>query len=436
MEPDSFFLALGAALATAALAAASAAEVGLERASRVRLQALAAQGDHRAARLAGTAERPRPIDDLLAPLVFARSALAATVVTLAALAGHAASPEDIVWGALAGLAAAVAAQTAAAPFAAARPEGTALRLSFLAAAARWAFGLPARLLALPARLALGRAVPGPSDREDLIALVEREEATGGVEEDERRMIRGVIALEEKTAREIMVPRIDIVAVDIEASVRDVAQLIVERGFSRIPVYRGSIDEIVGIAYAKDLLRALTNGGEPRLEELLREPYFVPESKRLDELLAELRRLRVHMAIVVDEYGGTAGLVTIEDLIEEIVGEIEDEYDVARSVMEVVSEDEVVLDAGVPTDVLEELFGYRVESEEFDTLAGLVLHELGRVPRVGDEVSVGPLVMRVELMSGRRVRRVRVRRPRARDEGSPDGPRAGLPPRAAELGDRL
>jgi putative hemolysin len=436
VEPDSFFLALGAALATAALAAASAAEVGLQRASRVRLQALAAQGDRRAARLVGTAERPRPLDELLAPLVFARSGLGATVVTLAALAGYAASPHGVVWGAVAGLAAAVAAQTAAAALAAPRPEVAALRLSFLPAAARRAFGLPAMVLALPARLTAGRPAPSASDREDLIALMEREEAAGGVEEEERRMIRGIIALEEKTAREIMVPRIDIVAADIEASVRDVAQLIVERGFSRIPVYRGSIDEIVGIAYAKDLLRALTNGGEPRLEDLLRQPYFVPESKRLDELLAELRRLRVHMAIVVDEYGGTAGLVTIEDLIEEIVGEIEDEYDVARSVMEVVSEDEVVLDAGVPTDVLEELFGFRVESEEFDTLAGLVLHELGRVPRVGDEVSVGPLVIRVEMMSGRRVRRVRVRRVEARDERLPDESRTVLPPRAAELTDRL
>lgn len=435
MEPDSLAFALGAALAAAALAAASAGEVAFQRASRVRLQALAAQGDPRAARIAGTPEEPRPVEALVTPLVFARSAFGASVVTLAALAGRAAGADGVAWGSAAGLAAAVAVQTAVASLAAARPEALALQLNRFALAMRWAFGLPAAVLALPGRLA-GGGEAHPTEREDLIALMEREEAAGGVEEEERRMIRGVIALEEKTVREIMVPRIDIVAADVDASIRDVAQLIVERGFSRIPVYRGSIDDIVGIAYAKDLLRALTNGGEPRLADLLREPYFVPESKRLDELLSELRRMRVHMAIVVDEYGGTAGLVTIEDLIEEIVGEIEDEYDVARSVMEVVSEDEVVLDAGVPTDVLEELFDYHVESEEFDTLAGLVLHELGRVPRPGDEVRVGPLTVRVEAMSGRRVRRVRVLRSAADAEHRDERPAEDFPTRAAELGDRL
>lgn len=436
MEIDSVLVALGAGLAAVVLAAVSAVELAAERAGRVRLQSLASQGDHRAARLTGTAERPRQVEALLQTLVFARAALGAVVVVLSAVAGASVSREGLVWGSLVGVVAAVAAQTAVTPIAVARPEATALRLSIVGLTARWVFSLPASLFALPGKLIAENAKPEVTDREGLLALVEREEASGGVEEDERRMIRGIIALEETTAREIMIPRIDIVAVDVTASVRDIAQLIVERGYSRIPVYRGSIDDIVGIAYAKDLLRALTNGREPPLEELLRQPYFVPESKRLDELLAELRRLRVHLAIVVDEYGGTAGLVTIEDLIEEIVGEIEDEYDVARSVMEVVSEDEVILDAGMPTDVLEELFGQRAESEEFDTLAGLVLHELGRVPRAGDEVEVGPLTLRVEAMSGRRIRSVRVRRTSSSDDQTLDRPVTGELPRAAGLGDPL
>jgi len=146
-----------------------------------------------------------------------------------------------------------------------------------------------------------------------------------------------------------------------------------------------------------------------LEKLLRKPFFIPESKRVDELLREFQAMRVHMAIVVDEYGGVAGIVTIEDLIEEIVGEIEDEYDVAAPTMELLSEDEVLLDASMPTDVLEELFDYAVEGDDFDTIGGFVIHELGRLPAVGDEVAVDGLRLRVLSMSGRRLRRLRIAR---------------------------
>jgi CBS domain containing-hemolysin-like protein len=161
-------------------------------------------------------------------------------------------------------------------------------------------------------------------------------------------------------------------------------------------------------YAKDLLRAVSNGGRDRkLSELVRQPVFIPESKPLDDLLAEMQTTHTHMAIVVDEYGGTAGLVTIEDLLEEIVGEIEDEYDISRPTFEVVSEDEVVLDAGVSTNILDDLFNVKVDSEDFDTVGGLVIHELGRLPSVGDEASVDGLKLRVISMSGRRLRRLRV-----------------------------
>ncbi|MEO9254577.1 MAG: hemolysin family protein, partial [Tepidiformaceae bacterium] len=231
-----------------------------------------------------------------------------------------------------------------------------------------------------------------------------------------RMIRGIIALEDKTAREIMIPRIDVAAVDVEDGIDEVASIVNERGFSRVPVYRENIDDIVGIIYAKDLLRAVTNGArERKLQDMLREPVFIPESKRLDNLLTEMQTTRSHMAIVVDEYGGTAGLVTIEDLLEEIVGEIEDEYDAIRPAMEIISDDEVVLDAGLGTDVLRDLFDYEVESEDFDTVGGLLIHQLGRLPSVGDEVKVNGLSLRVLSMSGRRVRRMRIAR---QHEGEP------------------
>jgi CBS domain containing-hemolysin-like protein len=292
-----------------------------------------------------------------------------------------------------------------------RPEYAALQLSGVVRAASIGFTVPAWLLGLPSRvIARSLRMVTPESATDLLSLVEREEAAGGVEEQERRMIRGIIALEDKTAREIMVPRIDVAAADVEDGVAEVAAIVNERGYSRVPVYRENIDDIVGIVYAKDLLRAVTNGAKERkLEDMLRAPVFIPESKKLDLLLTEMQTTRTHMAIVVDEYGGTAGLVTIEDLLEEIVGEIEDEYDIARPAMEVISPDEVVLDASTGTDVLRELFGYEVDSEDFDTVGGFLIHQLGRLPSVGDEVTVGGLSLRVLSMSGRRVRRLRVAR---------------------------
>ncbi len=405
-------LAAGAAIIplSLVLAVVAAAETALERASNVRIQALAVHGDPRAKRIASTVEQPR---EFLGPLTLVRAMAAASIVVLFALIGQWTLENDaglIGVGILGGLYVALL-QVSVGVIAARQPEYAALQLSQVATAVAKVFAIPAWVLSLPARfIARSIRVVKRDIGQDLLTLIENEEAQGGVEEDERRMIRGIIGLEDKTAREVMVPRIDIGAAEINDSIEDVAALINERGFSRVPVYRDNIDDIVGIVYAKDLLRAVSNGGRERqLSELLREPYFVPESKRLDELLAELRAKRVHLAIVVDEYGGTAGLVTIEDLLEEIVGEIEDEYDVARPTMEVISPDEVVLDAGVDTDVLRDLFGYEVDSEDFDTVGGFLIHQLGRLPSVGDEVRVDGLCLRVLSMSGRRVRRLRVER---------------------------
>jgi CBS domain containing-hemolysin-like protein len=402
-------------VATVILAAVAASETALERASDVRIRALAARGDLRARRIAGSVEQPR---EFLGPLTAARVISASLIVMVFAYLGaRAYSPFGgaIGLGLVGGLYVAFIEMTVGL-LAARQPEYAALRLSGIARITGFIFTVPAFLLGLPSRLvARSLRVVTPTFDTDILTLVEREEAAGGVEEQERRMIRGVIALEDKSAREIMVPRIDIVAADIEDSLDDAVRIINERGFSRVPVYRENIDDIMGILYAKDLLRAISNGGRTaRLADLVREPVFIPESKRLDQLLTEMRATRTHLAIVVDEYGGTAGLVTIEDLLEEIVGEIEDEYDIAKPTMEVISEDEVVLDAGVTTDVLRELFNYEVESEDFDTVGGFLIHELGRLPAVGDEVTVDGLNLRVLSMSGRRVRRLRVARMHAEE----------------------
>jgi putative hemolysin len=246
----------------------------------------------------------------------------------------------------------------------------------------------------------------PADAEDRLRhLVE---GNTDLEEGEREMIASVIELGEQPVREVMVPRIDIVAAPDNSTVRDVLDRIVESGHSRIPIFDGSIDNITGVIYAKDLLRFLRDGPQSApVKPLAREPSFVPETKKVDELLHEMQQRHVHLAVVVDEYGGTAGLITIEDLIEEIVGEIQDEYDVEEAMIEEVSPSEALFDARVSIRDVNDTLDLEIEDEDFDTLGGLLYHELGKVPNVGDEVRVDGAVVTVLTTTGRRVRKVRV-----------------------------
>jgi putative hemolysin len=247
----------------------------------------------------------------------------------------------------------------------------------------------------------------PADAEERLRhLVE---GNTDLEEDEREMIASVIELGEQPVREVMVPRIDIVAAPDRSTVRDVLDRIVESGHSRIPIYDGSIDNITGVIYAKDLLKFLRDGPqEAPVQPLAREPSYVPETKKVDELLHEMQQRRVHLAIVVDEYGGTAGLITIEDLIEEIVGEIQDEYDVAETPMiEEISPTEAVFDARVSIRDVNDTLHLDIQDEDFDTLGGLVYHQLGKVPNVGDEVRTDGCLVTVLSTNGRRVKKVRV-----------------------------
>lgn len=410
MPTDQLVALVVFAVTLALLAVFAAAETALERSNRARIQALAAKGDIRAARIADSAER---IVQTIDPLTFGRIVNAALVVL--ALAYFGAERWGSVGGILGlgavGVFVTVVVQMTVGLVVARQPEVSALQISRFIQFSNVILGVPSWVVALPARLVARTISAVTPEPDDILSLVEREEASGGVEEEERRMIRGVIGLEDKMAREIMVPRIDIAAADIEDGIEEVSTIVIERGFSRVPVYRETIDDIVGIVYAKDLLRAASdgNGRDRRVSELLRDPVFIPESKRLDQLLTEMRASRTHMAIVLDEYGGTAGLVTIEDLLEEIVGEIEDEYDTARAPVEMISEHEVVIDAGADTEALQELFGVDVESEEYETVGGLVIHELGRLPTVGDEICVEGLKLRVLSMAGRRIRRLRIER---------------------------
>jgi putative hemolysin len=236
------------------------------------------------------------------------------------------------------------------------------------------------------------------------------EGNADLEEDEREMITSVIELGEQPVREVMVPRMDIIAVTDSSSVRDVLDRIVESGHSRIPIYNGSIDNITGVVYAKDLLAFLRDGSQASaVQPLAREASYVPETKKIDELLHEMQQSRVHVSIVIDEYGGTAGLITIEDMIEEIVGEIRDEYDVEEAMIEEVSDHEALFDGRVSIRDVNDTLDLDIEDEDFDTLGGLLYHELGKVPSVGDEVRVDGAVVTVLSTTGRRVRQVRVTR---------------------------
>jgi putative hemolysin len=260
--------------------------------------------------------------------------------------------------------------------------------------------------------------------EELRLIVERGGEQGILEAEEEQMINAVIELGDRRLHEVMVPRIAIVALPASSSFDEVVDLIIEEGHSRLPVYETSVDEVVGILYAKDLLPFLKSNADsrPNLRSLLRTPVFVPESMTIDDLLHEFQRRKVHIAIVLDEYGGTAGLVTIEDLLEEIVGEIQDEYDVEEPLVEKLDDHSARVDGRSSVDDLLDLWDLKLQLEdedEYDTVGGLVYHRIGGIPQPGDEVHLDGLRLTVETTDGRRVGKVLVVRERDVNDQSAD-----------------
>jgi CBS domain containing-hemolysin-like protein len=239
---------------------------------------------------------------------------------------------------------------------------------------------------------------------ELRELVDLAEQRGVVEHDERDMIHSVFALGDTIAREVMVPRTDMVWVEDRKSASQALTLALRSGFSRLPVIGENVDDVLGVAYLKDLVRhTQTGAADTVVAEVMRPATYVPESKHVDELLREMQAARTHMAIVVDEYGGTAGLVTIEDILEEIVGEITDEYDVERPPVERLDADRVRVSARLPVEDLGELFGVEIDDTDVETVAGLLAQALGRVPIPGAVVTVGQLKLEAEGTTGRRNR---------------------------------
>lgn len=270
------------------------------------------------------------------------------------------------------------------------------------------------------RLPLLGALPQVGGRPQLVTeeeiktLVDAGEEGGAIEEEEKEMIFSIFQLGDTLAREVMVPRIDIIGFEAGMPLSEAARTLIATGHSRAPVFTGTIDNVIGLLYAKDVLAAWQAGAQDkRVREVMRPAIFVPEAKKVDDLLQEMQASRVQMVLVVDEYGGTAGLVTLEDIVEEIVGEIQDEYDLAEEMpYHELPDGSFRFNGGIDLDDVNELTGARLSKEAGETLGGLIYSLSGRVPAAGDVLETGGLRLKVEQVTGRRIRKVHATRSEA------------------------
>ncbi len=268
--------------------------------------------------------------------------------------------------------------------------------------------------------AIGRFLRGRKrvTEEEIQELMDAGEEEGLINEEENEMIRAIFALRDTVVREVMVPRTDMATLPVDAPIDEVLQAIISCGHSRIPVFEGTIDNVIGILYAKDLLKCWgQRESELVVRQLMRAPFFTPETKNLEELLQEFKKRRVHLAVVIDEYGGTSGLITIEDLLEQIVGDIQDEYDIEEEWLTEEADGTVTVDARLTIEELEGHFDVTVEREKFDTVGGLIFYLLGRIPRTGEEVACNGLLLTVLDADERRISKVRVSRRSVAEEAT-------------------
>ncbi len=286
-----------------------------------------------------------------------------------------------------------------------------------------------QILRWPTRFLIGLAnvlLPGRGLRsgpfvseEEILAMAEAGHEEGAIEEGEKELIHSIFEFGDTVVREVMTPAPDIVAVEAGALLDEVLDLVIKHGYSRIPVYKENMDDISGVVYAKDVMRELHARKNVRrsLTQLARKAYFVPESKRVAELLKDMQKEKVHLALVVDEYGAVAGLVTLEDLLEELVGEIVDEYDLEEPDVTPMGDGRYRVNARMPVDELNELLEMELPSEEWDTVGGLMMAVLGHLPSQGEEAEFGGLRLVAERVQGRRIAKVMVER---RDEPDEEG----------------
>ncbi|MGD2027603.1 MAG: hemolysin family protein [Anaerolineales bacterium] len=307
------------------------------------------------------------------------------------------------------------------------PENWSIRLTPVASFLIMVFS---PLLYLPLRLARNSESRNlvTITEDELIHLVDASQRAGEIEKDESEMIHSVFEFGDTLAKEIMVPRVDMLALEVNTPLDEAADKLLESGFSRVPVYENQIDNIIGLLYTKDMLQVWRSGnGITSLHNLLRTARFIPETKKVDELLDEMQAARIHIAIVVDEYGGVAGLVTLEDIIEEIFGEIQDEYDDSEEdLWHQISPNEVVFDGRIPLEEVNALFGTHLPTEDAETIGGLIFARIGSVPLEGDSLEEDNVILTVQVLRERRVHRVHAlftEQPVARsaEEEQPDEP---------------
>ena len=281
----------------------------------------------------------------------------------------------------------------------------------------WGLG---RLLAVPTNLLIKLAnvlLPGKGLKQgpfvselEIRSMVEAGHEEGSIEEEEKELIHSIFEFGDTIVREVMVPRPDIVAIEDDKALRDVQELVLQHGYSRLPVYKEDLDEVIGFAYAKDVLKALHQGkADIWLNEVVRKANFVPESKKVAELLKQMQKNKFHIAMVTDEYGSVSGLVTLEDILEELVGEITDEYDVEEPNIEPVDDDTYRVNGRLAIDELEELLDVELPHEEWDTVGGLMMGLIGDIPTQGQEVDFQGLNFKAEKVQGRRIAKILITR---------------------------
>jgi putative hemolysin len=396
---------------------AAASETALTSVSRLRMRSLADEGDRRAAVVVKLHNQPNAYLSTILSINTVAVIVASTAATLIIADTYHSFPEAAGTAIL---------SVIVLVFCEIAPKSLALRFNERLALilGRPVAGLTRILRPLVGGLTLisnfllraatrGKGVVGPFvTEEELKLMLHLGQQQGVVEYGEQEMIHGILEMTDKTVREVMVPRIDVIAIDVSGTLPQLIDLVVEHGHSRIPVFEDSMDNIVGVVYAKDLLReSARNGVQREIRSLMREPYFTPEVKHVGELLHEMQERKVHMAVVVEEHGGTAGIVTFEDLIEEIVGPIRDEYDVAeQEEVQFLNDCEVLLNARFPVDDIKDLLHIDVGETESDSIGGLVYERLGEIPAVGATIQLGDATLTVEQVRRQSIQLVRITSP--------------------------
>ena len=308
------------------------------------------------------------------------------------------------------------------------------RAALLVAPFVWFLG---RLLAGPTRVLIGVAnvlLPGKGLRQgpfvseaELRSMAELGQEEGSIEREETDLIHSIFEFGDTIVREVMVPRPDIVAIEGDKALRDVQAAVLQHGYSRIPVFEEDLDDMIGIVYAKDVLKALHQGKHDMpLRDIVREAHYVPESKKVADLLREMQKAKFHISMVTDEYGSVVGLVTLEDLLEELVGEIADEYDTEEPDLVEIGDGEYRVDGKMDIDELNEQLDVELPDEEWDTVAGLMLGLLGSIPDEGQEVTFQRLTFTAERVDGRRISKIRITRREEHDAEEPQPEDANRP----------